>query len=153
MKKTESCTSHLLWTLQGRVSHSLCASTHRMTTVWHAHQWHLTSPATWRKNQVKIQVCSYIVQYPTLRIVQSALHYIPWQTCSINWTSSQLLWEVSNHAAINAWRHREKYPPLSIKYSYSWVNTRMNVGLNSTGCCNTQGSVLPRCFEFFNMYY
>ena len=26
---------------------------------------------------------SYVAQYPTLRIGQSALHFTPWQTCSI----------------------------------------------------------------------
>ena len=29
---------------------------------------------------------------------------LPWQTCSIDWISSWLLWEASSHAAINAQR-------------------------------------------------
>lgn len=34
-------------------------------------------------SNVKVKISSYIAQYPVLRPAQSALCFIPWQTCSI----------------------------------------------------------------------
>ena len=55
------------------------------------------------------------MQPPITRIAQGALHLAD----LFNWTSSQLLWEASSHAAITARRLLiHKYPPLSIaRYS------------------------------------
>ena len=43
-----------------------------------------------------VKVCSYIAQYPVLRIAQSALYFTS-LTDLFNQTPSQLLWEASSH--------------------------------------------------------
>ena len=51
----------------------------------------------WRGCSVKkVKVSSYIVQYPILRIVQSALHFTSLADM-FSQTPSQLLWEASSH--------------------------------------------------------
>ena len=73
-----------------------------------------------RRVNVKVQVSSYIAQYPVLRTVQSALHFIS-LTNLFTQTPFQLLWEASSHT-LQLMREGclYTYPPLSIA-SYSFI--------------------------------
>ena len=57
--------------------------------------WQINIVSIQIKNK-KVKVSSYIVQYPILRIAQSALH-ITSLADLFNQTPSQLLWEASSH--------------------------------------------------------
>ena len=53
-------------------------------------------------NATILKVSSCITWDPGLRIVQSTVHFIPWQTHSVEPNCDLGLWEEFNHAEINA---------------------------------------------------
>ena len=71
------------------------------------------------------KVCSFTAQYPVVRIAQSALHFIS-LTDLFNQTPSQLLWEASSYAAINA-RRLLVHIPTSV-YSHVIIYTAELIG-------------------------
>ena len=68
----------------------------------------------------KVMVSSYVAQYPVLRIAQSAVHFNPWQICSIEFHFDFYV----KHATINAQKlFPNKHPPLSTaRYSFIQLN-------------------------------
>ena len=73
--------------------------------VWHfdhVFMKRISNPCL-KTNEVKVKVRSYMAQYPIFTTAQSALH-ITSLVDLFNQTPSQLLWEASSHAAINARR-------------------------------------------------
>ena len=56
-------------------------------------------------SRYKVKVSSYTVQYPVLRIAQSALHFTPWQACPIKhhlgFSGKQLMREDSLYTNIH----------------------------------------------------
>ena len=74
----------------------------------------------WISCKKKVNVRSYIAQYPILRIAQSTLHFTS-LTDLFNHTPSQLLWETSSHM-LQLMREgcSYTYPPLSTA-TYSFI--------------------------------
>jgi len=85
----------------------------------------------------RVNVSSYIAQYPLLWTARSALYtLLPWQTCSF-----KLIWEIFNHAAINA---RCLLVQISTTlYSQEFIDTAVKTLAQSlTSQCKTRTRVL-----------
>ena len=85
----------------------------------------------------RVNVTSYIAQFPLLWTARSALYtLLPWQTCSI-----KLIWEIFNHAAINA---RCLLIQISATvYSQEFIDTAVKTLAQSlTSQCKTRTRVL-----------
>ena len=141
---TRSCTTHASHTSSSSEKIPCSGSSTR-------HRWNFVSLCGTVANG-KVNLSSYMVQYPILRIAQSVLDFTSLSSLTdlFNQTPSQLLWEASSHM-LQLMREgcSYTYPPLSIaRYSFIQLSEleqcrvkNLAHGFNTTAQDSSPGSL------------